>query len=152
MTRCGGTLMQDSAAVERQQQAADEAVARKQREINAALGAVQRQQEPVVQPAAAVPRPNARSLNTFGCVVTSANHREQIEQDKTDVAAKRQKKDSAVDKFWEKHRVPARAAEAALEKHQSEAAAAAAAEAVAVAAQLEAEADLRVSRQHQVGA
>ena len=101
--------------VQAQQDAAAAALAKKQKEIHAALGVVKASKEPVVPiPEVHVPRPNNRSLNVLGCVITSETHGEQLKvaaQAVKDVAAKKTHKESA---FWANNREAAEAAEAAL--------------------------------------
>jgi hypothetical protein len=102
-------------AVQRQQDKTDAALAKKQLEINAALGVVQAAKvAPVQAPIVPVPRPNKKSLNQYGLIITSAMHAQQLEADKNAKEKVIEKKAGKENNFWAKHRPAVREAEAQL--------------------------------------
>ena len=103
--------------VQKQQDLTAAALAKKQKEIHAALGVVAAAKvAPVAVPTMAVPRPNKKSLNVHGCVITSKTHGQQIAVDKQAVEDADAKKADKENEFWQRHRPAVRNAEAALEE------------------------------------
>jgi len=91
------------------------ALAKKQTEIHAAMGVVASSKEPVVPaPQIPVPRPNKRSFNVHGCVITSETHGEQLAANKQAAKDAATAKTTSSNAFWESRRAAVRAAEAAL--------------------------------------
>ena len=102
-------------AVQRQQDQTAAALAKKQKEINAALGVVEAAKvAPVPAPTIPVPRPSKKSLNCHGLIITSTTHGQQLEVDKKAKEAVVTKKAGKENSFWEKHRTAVREAEAEL--------------------------------------